>query len=1103
MATINTSARIARIRIEWGGFTAYLDSGLFPQCWDGGAQIAGGKLIAAWQLEFKLAAHHFAVEHRVPMVGSSWRSQTDNGLGGVLLEVAGGPDTQITIITTPITVSFRLSELIRDKYRRWPVGAKYAGIAIFAMLDGEGPFEINGQVQPGCLDVRIPSSAFHGLNRNAVIRQAQFKTTEAAWVPPGKSAGADFALARSPSQGRRRQSAFELECRLALAAGPKTHYNEAGTEFSPVAIRLNGRLLPLPPVYFRREQASWKETQWIEFVTLPVPNELLKRGCNRLEIGNGNRKLFLAITGAQLRESLLTDGAIQSAPAWLLAGQPFEVKLYCLRRHENIRAHCRNAQAAAPIERLDAGEQRLKFIAGNSAEQAEITLYSGNNILWRIEIPVFNVRPEPNKWLVGAMLEHVRLDDSRQADWIIRYFHDTQLGNYVQFRIEPTNPQRCNATAARPEDWRRWGGLLNEYGIYFSILSGHAWKGYNLDGYTEAYQPAMDACRHLKDAAGKFFFSTHVHEYSRSLYGAIPRPNTILPPAANTMTAAAGRFRRAVAAIEGYPGVPMQIGEAAPMAADDYDAGIEYVAVETMALHTLHLFAAASGAARVYGKTWGIHNATYWCKAPDDFTKLALNYINWHLAYMWGGRFVISEDGHFSIPHSNRQQQFHSEFPVKLRQQLREFYKFVNIHPRRGFRETPIAIARGNGSCELLSFPLKVGDMRSCIRRIWGMFGASTPEWEYGDPERGLELMDVFMPYAQDGHHLRHWFAGTPYGPFDLTPIAQTPDHILADYPLLVFLGWNTMTPAIYRKLINYVRNGGTLFCALPHFSRHAGRGFLSAMEDLKLIHDGDLRELCGISVKGAAPAAPVSAAWLADGDREAFRRHGFRQYPLGTRPAPMRMADVTLRGARMLAADPTGKIPALVEHRLGKGRVWLLTAWTYPGHTACMPLVKDALHLLADRARQKASAWVEDPSNEVAHACWRDGSLRTLFLLNTDWTAEHNTKHCVVHIGGHAMPLAVREREIRALTWRNQLAVLPDDTGVYVESITHGGADYRIILHGRGKIALTLFSMGQPLRRVAADQRNIRVELDETRTRAACRLDFGRRTRMELRVRF
>lgn len=1092
-----------KIRIEWGGFTAYLDAGLFQHRWDGGVEIAGGRLAAAWQLDFKLAAHHFTAERRTPLAGSTWHAVTDNGMGGVLLEVIGDAATQITIITTPITVSFRLGELIRDKYRRWPVGAKYAGIAISAMLDGEGPFEINGQVQPGCLDVRIPHGAFHGLGRNTGISQAQFKTTEAAWVPPGKSACADFDLPRAPAHNRRCQSAFELECRLALASGPEIHYNEAGTEFSPVALRLNGRRLPLPPVYFRREQASWKETQWIEFVTLPVPAEWLKRGRNRLEIQNGHGLAFLIVTGAQLRESRLADGAVQSAPAWLLAGQMFDVVLHSLRPHTQIQEHCRNARPAAPITRLESGETRLQFIAGNAPELAEITLRSRENLLCRIEIPVFDVHSETAPWLVGAMLEHVRLDESRHADRILRYFHDTQFGNYVQFRIEPTNPQRCNATAARPEDWRRWGQLLSEYGIYFSILSGHAWKGYNLDGYTEAYPPAMAACRHLKDTAGKFFFSTHVHEYTRSLYGAIPRPNTILPPAANTMTAAAGRFRRAVAAIEGYPGIPMQIGEAAPMAADDFAAGIEYVAVETMALHTLHLFAAASGAARAYGKTWGIHNAAYWCKAPDDFTKLAVNYLNWHLAYLWGGRFVISEDGHFSIPHSHRQQQFHSEFPTRLRGQIRDFYRFVNTHPRRGKRETAIAVAAGNGSCELVSFPLKFGDMRGFIGRVWGQFGASTPEWAHGDPERGMELLDVFMPYAQDGYHIRHWFAGTPYGPFDLTPIAQTPDHVLADYPLLVFLGWNTMTPVIYRKLINYVQNGGTLFCALPHFSRHAGRGFLSAMDDLKLIHDGDLRALCGVSVKGAAPAAPVSTAWLPDGDRAAFQSYRFRQYPLGTRPAPMRMADFTLRGARMLAADPTGKIPALVEHRLGKGRVWMLTAWAYPGNPACMPLVRDALRILAGRARQKVSAWVEDPSNEVAHACWRDGSAHTLFLLNTDWTAEHNTKHCVVHIGYQAVPVPVTERRMRALTWRGRLAAMPDDASLYVESISRHGDEYRVILQGQGRTGLTLFSLGAPIRRVLAGRRAARAEIDAARTRAACRLDFERRTRMELRVRF
>ncbi len=31
-----------RIRVEWGGVTAYMDDGLFDYCWDGGGSVEGG-----------------------------------------------------------------------------------------------------------------------------------------------------------------------------------------------------------------------------------------------------------------------------------------------------------------------------------------------------------------------------------------------------------------------------------------------------------------------------------------------------------------------------------------------------------------------------------------------------------------------------------------------------------------------------------------------------------------------------------------------------------------------------------------------------------------------------------------------------------------------------------------------------------------------------------------------------------------------------------------------------------------------------------------------------------------------------------------------------
>lgn len=1079
-----------RIRVEWGGLTSYVDGTHFELCWDGGVGVNDGMLKALFAIDqsYRCSGHFFQGYSLRPLLQPAWRSRTRQGLDGIVMEIDAGPACSIDVQTVQKTVRFTVKELLEKRYLRWPVGAKYSGFTLCAMLDGAGPFCVDAPVDSGCLEVRFRHDNFKGAERYDL-----FVDNPAAWVVPGGSVEAPFDLSRPPYDAADRRSDWLLELRWSLSESMDKPMLTS-CRYSPVTVRINGQTVKSEPVYFRKE---W--SYWVEFTSVRMPPAVVKKGRNQLAIRNDSDQDVLAVMSAQLREVIAEDLQIVSAPRWLLAGDRCAVVLRCLQAHPKVAIACRGGQAEGDTcRRLEPGEHRLLFTAGVGPDPLEIHIRAGSKQT-QVQAPVYSLARENPSWKIGATLQRENHDQaSGDVEYAIRYTSATQMGNYLQFRPEPTTVKVDNHEAATPEDWHRWAELLKERGIYFTVINAHGWRGYNMDNL-KPDPKVYDICRILKEAAGDYFFSAHVHEYSRWIYGLMPRMET--QPWA--MPDAARRYIHDVAAIELIEGVPRQGGQAAPLMSYDYESGMDYIAVETMAMNNMHLLAAARGAARIFNKpVWGIHNATYWVKAPDDFTKLTLNWLNFYMTYTAGGNFAISEDGHFHIPHADRQQGFHSEEPARLREIIRTFYEYVNTHPRRGRPEIRLALAQGNHSCEIISFPLHFCWGKETIGHVWGGMGSKPDQekWAYGDPERGLVLIDEWMPYWQDGQHIRHWFTGTPYGQFDVAPVWKADAAQLADYRVLVFLGWNTMTPELYGTLKAYVEGGGLLFMAVPHLSLHDDRTFLKTMDDLHLVREGDVRDLFGMTIQGPGKeTGRGEAVWAADAG-EVFGRSG-KTYALSS-DRKWRWAEVAVESARVLIREAKRGTPVLVEKQVGKGRAWLLTAWAYPGHPAFESLARDVMALLGEQSLDEVR--LEDFSREVAWYVWKDrNGFRNIYLLNTDWTERGIIKSCRLKLGRREIPIQVREGTITTVSWLGDLAVYPASQQPFIEDIIReDGRRYRVVAHGQGKMELWVHALAGRIGQVSAQNgRPVRCAWDGDRTCARVRLGFKTGSRLELVV--
>ena len=168
----------------------------------------------------------------------------------------------------------------------------------------------------------------------------------------------------------------------------------------------------------------------------------------------------------------------------------------------------------------------------------------------------------------------------------------------------------------------------------------------------------------------------------------------------------------------------------------------------------------------------------------------------------------------------------------------KKFYDWTKANPRgNATPETKIALALGNCDGYL-------GLNRGYS--VWSQgknAETNAALWRYGAPENTQALMQEFFyphPAAFLAPYGNRFIGGTPYGQVDVAQIDD--DSRLADlsrYELLVFAGWNTMTPHVKDVLERYVEAGGTLVMSRPELTTRVDR-------DFKNYTDADLLPLFG-----------------------------------------------------------------------------------------------------------------------------------------------------------------------------------------------------------------------------------------------------------------
>lgn len=437
-----------------------------------------------------------------------------------------------------------------------------------------------------------------------------------------------------------------------------------------------------------------------------------------------------------------------------------------------------------------------------------------------------------------------------------------------------------------------------------------------------------------------------------------------------------------------------------PLANYELQGGLEVICNELYALGAENLgyaTAEARGAARRWKPAyWAGWNAQEWQIKGIPYAvdqKYDMLYAGYLLQYAMGTSLVVLESGAQTTqawqytekdPGKTERvkQTFDDYAPRRYRDTVKKFWEFVKANPRdKGSPETRIALVLGNTDGYVgLTGPWLA---------MWGNHkeAVSNKLWRCGAPEQTFRaLKDKFYPCGKKAlaPYGNGSLAGTPFGQTDVVCVDD--ESRLSDvrrYRLLVYGGWNLMTPTAVRTLDKFTSGGGTVLLANPHFSTRDDREYANYA-----VGDMIQPKLAGVTVTGRATATgAVTVAPRAP----AFVRGLLEKAPAFDKGIDL--AEVRLAAGTEVVASVGGR-PLLVRRKAGEGWVWYWTGWQYPGaDKATNALYADLAGALAREVPQRITVESASPDDDDAVYCNFAAYGTKAYFVNLDCIAKRTVR--------------------------------------------------------------------------------------------------------------
>lgn len=413
------------------------------------------------------------------------------------------------------------------------------------------------------------------------------------------------------------------------------------------------------------------------------------------------------------------------------------------------------------------------------------------------------------------------------------------------------------------------------------------------------------------------------------------------------------------------------------------EAGIDGQCLEMMPGDPLITLSAVRGAAKAANQSWGVHIAQkYYGGLHCDQMYMNRWRASLWLSFMAGAQFIYPECGHFKYDIADEPPRgFNDPLIRQFRAEMRELYRFTKIHRRpAGFPLSPLAIVRGDDD----------GHPGIWNPYAWGVYNSGS-QWELSDADKAWEMYYTFYTrcplFAQFNTGEYDISGNPPAGQLDMLPAKGD----FSTYKTLVFLGTNRMDEELYAKLIRFVKDGGHLIIALSHFDNSPVRG-----GEMRYFRDGKIRELCGFNIAGIGESDVYGISVYrqsSDSRYDMPSKAVWRDPNFNGRITAVKIADrleektTIIAGLRSSARQKASvedfdQKPLLIEHRLGKGLVFTITAAEAPGSYGLREFVNNLLWASLRVNRPEVDFITGD---RIRYAVYEDNGAQKFYLYNSD----------------------------------------------------------------------------------------------------------------------
>ena len=543
-----------------------------------------------------------------------------------------------------------------------------------------------------------------------------------------------------------------------------------------------------------------------------------------------------------------------------------------------------------------------------------------------------------------------------------------------------------------PEKIRAVGAHCRAHGCTFTVDEMfNRWSG----GWKKEYEPQKDALlaaireygdvcegtQHYSESGGLMFYWHPKNAMHRGqLSPRVPKGGNSLSQA-YAETCAQTKRDLMQAKDAGLPAPYFSIECSFGFAPHLLRAGYDRVDLEVVYSDELErAYAGVKTAAEAFGrKSFGTDMAMDWYGGmqSDELWEARWRTSLYH-AYIRGADPIYNEHGLMSLMSHGRK--FDHDHPVsrRYRKVLADFTSWCRAHPRAdGFPLAAVGAIQGRfdgyaGIFQTHLFGQRTNDafrVTEADRTAWRLFDGLYRR-------RGWQDRDTWGDADFSGN--------PPLGAAGVLPF-DAPETEFAKYKFLFLLGRNVMDDALYAKLVNYVKGGGTLMLAASHMTtQDAPDGAFVPY------NGGDWSALAGVKMKDAQPSRlphgikfvrnpgpgwnfqPLTDTWDPD-----FIEGGFSVPALdATTAKPFAVASDSFH-----EKDLSSCMGVAFVNEVGKGRVVFLASLDSPGAFGVRKLYAFLMAKAMEAVGSETWPKVEC-ADVVRWSVYPDG---TIYLLNTE----------------------------------------------------------------------------------------------------------------------